>query len=146
MSGARNSGSAPRLAVGAAVIDRDEDEPRVLLVRRAKPPLAGTWSLPGGRVELGERLEQAVAREVEEESGLVVRVGELVEVFEMIEPPHHYVILDYACIRTGGELRPGDDASDVILARVDDFARLGVTEAVRRVVMRAFDAACTRRA
>ena len=128
---------APRLAVGAAVIDRAEDEPRILLVRRAHPPMAGTWSLPGGRVEPGERLEAAVSREVAEESGLVVRVGPLVEVVEVVDPPYHYVILDYACLRTGGVLRAGDDASEVILARVDDFDRLGVTEAVRRVVTRA---------
>ncbi|MRG96773.1 NUDIX hydrolase [Polyangium spumosum] len=128
---------APRLAVGAAVIDRSEDEPRILLVRRAFPPMAGTWSLPGGRVEPGERLEVAVAREVAEESGLVVRVGPLVEVVEVVDPPYHYVILDYACLRTGGGLSAGDDASEVILARVDEFVRLGVTEAVRRVVNRA---------
>jgi 8-oxo-dGTP diphosphatase len=128
---------APRLAVGAAVIDRGEEEPRVLLVRRARPPMVGTWSLPGGRVEPGERLEAAVAREVAEESGLVVRVGPLVEVVEVVDPPYHYVILDYACLRLGGELQAGDDASDVVLARVDDLARLGVTEAVRRVVARA---------
>lgn len=128
---------APRLAVGAAVIDRGEDEPRILLVRRARPPMAGTWSLPGGRVEPGERLEVAVAREVLEESGLVVRVGPLVEVVEVVDPPYHYVILDYACLRTGGDLRAGDDASEAILARVDDLGRRGVTEAVRRVVTRA---------
>jgi 8-oxo-dGTP diphosphatase len=131
------AGASPRLAVGAAVIDLDESEPRVLLVRRAKPPLAGSWSLPGGRVELGESLESAVAREVAEESGLVVRVGPLIEVVEVIDPPYHYVILDYACLRTGGELCAGDDASDVMLARVDELGHLGVTEAVRRVVARA---------
>lgn len=135
--GAEYVEGAPRLAVGAVVIDRAEAEPRFLLVRRAKPPLMGSWSLPGGRVEAGEQIEAAVAREVLEESGLVVRVGALVEVVEMIEPPYHYVILDYACLRVGGELRPGDDASDVMLGREEDLGRLGVTESVRRVVKRA---------
>jgi hypothetical protein len=64
----------------------------------------------------------------------------------VIEPPYHYVILDYACLRTGGELRPGDDASDVILMRADEVSRFGVTEAVRRVVKRALALPCTRRA
>jgi ADP-ribose pyrophosphatase YjhB (NUDIX family) len=127
----------PRLAVGAAVIDRDEPEPRVLLVRRARPPLQGTWSLPGGRVEPGERLADAVAREVLEESGLVVRVGPLVEVVEIIEPPFHYVILDYACARTGGTLRPGDDASEAALVRGDALRSFGVTDAVLRVALHA---------
>jgi len=83
--GAEYVEGAPRLAVGAVVIDRAEAEPRFLLVRRAKPPLMGSWSLPGGRVEAGERIEAAVAREVQEESGLVVRVGALVEVVEFGE-------------------------------------------------------------
>jgi 8-oxo-dGTP diphosphatase len=129
--------AAPALAVGAAVVDKSEGSPRVLLVRRARPPLQGSWSLPGGRVEPGELLADAVAREVREESGLFVRVGPLVEVVEIIEPPYHYVILDYACERTGGELRPGDDALEAALVRMDDLAGMGVTEAVLRVSHRA---------
>lgn len=128
---------APRLAVGAAVIDASGDEPLILLVRRARPPMAGTWSLPGGRVEPGERVEAAVLREVFEETGLEVEVLALVEVVEVIEAPYHYVILDYACLRTGGELRAGDDASDVLLVSRAELGRTGVTEAVMRVVTRA---------
>jgi 8-oxo-dGTP diphosphatase len=129
--------SPPRVGVGAAVVDVSEGEPRVLVVRRARPPLLGAWSLPGGRLEAGESLADAVAREVFEESGLIVRVGPLVEVVELIEPPYHYVILDYACERTGGDLRPGDDASEAILVRPSALAGLRVSEAVERVALRA---------
>lgn len=129
--------SAPAVAVGAVVIERGEGGPRVLLVKRATPPRIGQWSLPGGRVEPGERLVDAVAREVLEESGLLVRVDALVEVAEILDAPFHYVILDYLCERMGGELLAGSDVSDVAMAGVDELQRYGVTDAVARVVGKA---------
>jgi ADP-ribose pyrophosphatase YjhB (NUDIX family) len=128
----------PQIAIGAVVVDDSvPGERRIVLVRRARPPMAGRWSLPGGRLEFGERIEVGVRREVFEESGLEVNVGPLIEVVEVIDPPYHYVILDYVCRRTGGELRAGDDASDVVSVRPDECARYGVTEAVLRVVAKA---------
>jgi 8-oxo-dGTP diphosphatase len=127
----------PCVAVGGVVLDLDERGPRVLLVRRGRPPGEGRWSLPGGRVEPGERLAAAVARELLEETGLVVEVGPLVEVAEVLEPPHHYVILDYACRRVGGELAAGDDAAEAELVPVRDLAARGVTKLVEQVVARA---------
>jgi len=128
----------PKIAVGAVILDESvPGEIRILLVRRARPPMAGRWSLPGGRLEFGESIEAAVRREVFEESGLEVQVGPLVEVVEVLDPPYHYVILDYVCRRMGGQLRAGDDASDVVFVRPSELEQYGVTEAVVRVAMKA---------
>jgi ADP-ribose pyrophosphatase YjhB (NUDIX family) len=126
----------PRVAVGGVVLDLAGDAPRVLLVRRGRPPSEGRWTLPGGRVEPGERLAVAVARELREETGLVVDVGPLIEVAEILDPPHHFVILDYACRRTGGDLAAGDDAAAVELVPVRDLPARGVTDLVQSVVAR----------
>ncbi|MFT3768757.1 MAG: NUDIX hydrolase [Minicystis sp.] len=129
----------PRVAVGGVLLDLTSGAPRVLLVRRGRPPSAGRWSLPGGRVEPGERLADALTRELREETGLVVEPGPLIEVVEIIEPPYHYVILDYQCRRLAGELSSGDDADAVEMVPVRDSAAKGVTEAVQRVVARAVE-------
>lgn len=124
----------PRIAVGGVVIDRRGAEPQVLLIKRGRPPMEGRWSLPGGRVEPGETLVQAVRREILEETGLDVEVGALIEVVEIIDPAHHYVILDYVCEPRGGVLRPGDDAIAAEMVRIADLSSYDVTEAVLRVV------------
>lgn len=129
----------PVVSVGAAIVDRG----RVLLVQRAQAPLQGAWSLPGGRVDLGETLVEAVAREVREETGLDVLVGPVLEVLDRIERAadgqvrYHYVIIDYGCRVAGGRLASGSDARDVRWARLDDLQALGVTPAAIEVFRRA---------
>jgi mutator protein MutT len=134
----------PLVSVGAAIVQ----DGRVLLVKRANPPLQGAWSLPGGRVELGETLSEAVSREVREETGLEVAVGPVIEVLERIERHQdhiafHYVIIDYACRVVGGELACGSDASDTRWARLDELGSLGVTAAATAVLTRAVEWAVT---
>ena len=131
----------PIVGVGGIVLH----EGRVLLVRRLQPPLQGRWSLPGGLVETGETLAEAVRREVREETGLDVEVGPIVEVVERVVPDqdgrveYHYVLLDYLCTRRGGTARAASDAGDVTWATLDELApRYGIAKSTKRVIERAF--------
>ncbi len=133
----------PLLGVGALVF-RDE---KVLLVERGKPPLEGFWSLPGGLVETGERLEDAVAREVFEETGLRIAVESLATVFERImpdaagRPEYHYVLVDFYCTLLGGDLRPGDDSRRAEWFELPALASLPMTAGTREVI----ETCCSRR-
>lgn len=126
----------PVLGVGALIFDGQ----RVLLVERGQPPLAGYWSLPGGVVETGERLEDALAREVSEETGLAVTPGEIATVFERIMPDasgdceYHYVLIDFYCTVLGGTLRPGDDSKSVRWFDIAQLTSLPMTAGTREVI------------
>jgi len=124
MSDTREYPGAPVVGVGAIVF---QDE-KVLLVRRGREPLKGEWSLPGGRLELGEHLEAAVVREVREETGLSVRVVRHAETLERIfreeeRVRYHYVLVDFLCVVIGGELLCGDDAADAAWFPLDAVLR-----------------------
>jgi 8-oxo-dGTP diphosphatase len=120
---------------------------RVLLVERGRDPLKGYWSLPGGLVETGERLEEAVAREVLEETGLRVKPSGIFEVFERImrdesgRAEYHYVLVDYVCSvmvgRHAGKLCAGDDVSKVEWAALKKLDGYRITEGTLAVIERA---------
>jgi 8-oxo-dGTP diphosphatase len=126
----------PCVAVGGVVVTAG---PSILLVQRANPPLAGRWSLPGGKLRGGEPIARAVEREVLEETGIRVAAGALVEVVEIVAEGHHYVIHDHLCtpIDPAQVPTPGDDATEARYVRPSELVGLGVTEAVARVIMRA---------
>jgi len=111
----------PLVGVGAIILD----ENRVVLVRRGRPPALGQWSLPGGIVELGETMEKAIVREVEEEVGLKVEVIQLVSVLDWIlvdaagAAEFHYVLMDFLCRPAGGALRAGSDVLSACLVPLE---------------------------
>ena len=130
--------STPEVAVGAVVRRGDE----ILLIRRGRGTAVGEWSLPGGRVEFGEGLKAAVAREVKEETGLDVEVGRFLGWAERMgeDPdPYHYVILDFAAepLDPGVTARAGDDADDVAWVPTNAIETYplvaGLAEFLRRV-------------
>jgi 8-oxo-dGTP diphosphatase len=131
--------SRPIVGVGAVIVHGDG----VVLVKRGTAPLRGTWSLPGGVMEVGEPLADAVAREVREETGLEVAVGPLVDAVERIyrdeagRVAYHYVLLDYLCRVTGGELAAGSDASEVKVVEPQGLAAQGLSPATIGVIDKA---------
>ena len=128
-----------RPVLGAAAVAFDAGG-RVLLVRRGQAPDAGEWSIPGGAVELGESIAAALRREVREETGLDLDVGDFLEVYERIERDaagavrFHFVVLDHRCTVIGGELRAGDDAAEVALVEPADLDRYAMADSVRTVI------------
>jgi ADP-ribose pyrophosphatase YjhB (NUDIX family)/ketosteroid isomerase-like protein len=132
--------SQPVVGIGAIVID---GAGRVLLVKRRYEPLAGQWSLPGGALEVGETLEAGVAREIREETGLVVDVGPVVEVFDRIlvdesgQVRYHFVLVDYLCAIAGGALQAGSDVDDAQFVDPAELASRRVAAKARDVIERA---------
>jgi 8-oxo-dGTP diphosphatase len=137
----------PLVGVGGVVIENG----RALLIRRGSPPLQGEWSIPGGMLEVGETLMDGVKRELGEETGIEVRVLELIEVFERIfrdgsgRPQYHFIILDYLCERVDGEVRAGGDVTDAAWAGEEELERYSLTPTATRVLRKAFQMAEERR-
>jgi 8-oxo-dGTP diphosphatase len=155
MASSREYPERPVVGIGGVIIDQG----RALLIRRGSEPLLGEWSIPGGTLELGESLQEGVARELLEETGVKVRVLDLIEVFDRIylgdgssrvevegKPRFHFVIVDYLCEPLSGEPRAGSDVTDVAFAREDELQRFHLTETATRVLMKAFAMARARQA
>lgn len=129
----------PRVGVGAVVLH----ENRVLLVKRAKAPALGKWSLPGGLVDLGETTREAVVREVAEECGIRVTVAGVAGVVDRVirdeagRVRYHYVLVDYLASPEGTSVAPGSDAADVRWVEIDRVAELDVTEGLVDMIRRA---------
>ena len=135
----------PIVGVGAVIMD----DGKVVLVKRRFEPLAGQWSLPGGRLELGETLEAGLAREMLEETGLEVEVGPVVDVFDriLLDPErkvrYHYVLIDYLCRPIGGTLTHGSDVAAAELVDPGDLDRYRLTPKATSVIDKAVDVART---
>ena len=131
----------PLVGVGAIIIDTE----RVLLVKRAHPPIQGQWSIPGGVLELGELVRDAAMREAREETGLVVEPGELLGVYDRIlrDPElrvqYHYLLVDFLCRPVGGELQAADDATEVRWFKREELPALKLAEDTLDVIGKGFD-------
>jgi 8-oxo-dGTP diphosphatase len=140
ISGSRRYPANPIPGVGAIIIEGD----RILMVERGREPLTGYWSLPGGVLEVGETLVQAVKREVQEETGLFIEPTEIVEIFERIihdeagAVEYHYVLVDYRCTVLGGTLLAADDASGVAWIERSRLGDYRITEGTVPVIEKAF--------
>jgi 8-oxo-dGTP diphosphatase len=135
----------PIVGVGAVIIQ----DGKVVIVKRRFEPLAGQWSLPGGRLELGETLEAGLAREMLEETGLEIEVGPVVDVFDriLLDPErkvrYHYVLIDYLCRPVGGVLLHGSDVAAAELVDPDDLERYRLTPKATSVIEKAVAVART---
>lgn len=130
----------PLVGVGSIIIEDD----RVLLVKRAHPPIQGQWSIPGGVLEVGELVREAAVREAREETGLIVEPGDLLGVYDRILHNHekrvqyHYVLIDFLCRRVGGELLAASDAAEVRWFTREELPALKLAEDTQDVIRKGF--------
>jgi 8-oxo-dGTP diphosphatase len=131
----------PLVGVGAIVIEDD----RIVLVKRGHAPSLGEWSIPGGMLEVGETLRQAAVREVLEETGLHVEVGELLGVFDRIvrdadeRTLYHYVLIDFLCRRIAGEPQPACDAAEARWFTRGEIGELSLVKETAEVISLGFE-------
>jgi ADP-ribose pyrophosphatase YjhB (NUDIX family) len=130
----------PLVGVGAIIIEGS----RVLLVKRAHPPLQAEWSIPGGVLEVGELVREAAIREAREETGLTVEPSDLLGVYDRIlrnperRVQYHYVLIDFLCRRIGGKLQAADDAAEVRWCTREELPALNLAEDTLDVIRKGF--------
>ena len=128
--------SRPIVGVGVVILDAD----KVLLIKRGKPPRAGSWSLPGGAQESGETLKEAALREIYEETNLKVEIIGLIDIVDSIrrdkkgDTEYHYTLIDFAARVTGGALRAGDDAIDSHWFTLKEIKELDIWSETKRII------------
>ena len=131
----------PFVGVGAIIIE----DARVVLVKRAHPPLQAEWSIPGGVLEVGELVREAAVREAGEETGLIVEAGELLGVYDRVlrnaekRVQYHYVLIDFLCRRISGELRAGSDAAEVRWFTRDELPGMNLAQDTLEVIGKGFE-------
>ncbi|MGC2476677.1 MAG: NUDIX hydrolase [Candidatus Sulfotelmatobacter sp.] len=137
----RDFPEVPLVGVGSIIIEND----RVVLVKRAHPPIQGQWSIPGGVLEVGELVREAAIREAREETGLIVEPGELLGVFDRIlrdaekRVQYHYVLIDFLCRRVAGELLAASDAAEVRWFTRAELPTLKLAEDTLEVIQKGFE-------
>jgi 8-oxo-dGTP diphosphatase len=130
----------PLVGVGAVIIE----DARVVLVKRAYPPLQAQWSIPGGVLEVGELVREAAIREAHEETGLIVEPADLLGVYDRVlrnleqRVQYHYVLIDFLCRRVGGELLAASDAAEVGWFTREELPQLKLAEDTQDVIRKGF--------
>ena len=130
----------PLVGVGAIIVQND----RVVLVKRAHPPIQGQWSIPGGVLEVGELVREAAIREAREETGLIVQPADLLGVYDRIlrneeqRVQYHYVLVDFLCRPVGGELQAASDAAEVRWFTRQELPALKLAEDTQDVIEKGF--------
>jgi 8-oxo-dGTP diphosphatase len=131
----------PLVGVGAIIIENA----RVLLVKRAHPPLEAQWSIPGGVLEVGELVREAAIREAREETGLIVAPADLLGVYDRVlrneekRVQYHYVLIDFLCHKVGGELSAASDAAEVRWFTREELPALNLAEDTQDVIRKGFE-------
>lgn len=131
----------PRVAVGAVVFKQN----RILLARRGQAPSLDNWAIPGGKVKLGESLQEAAEREIHEETGLVIRAGDPIYTFDHVDLDgdgrirYHYVIVDLKAEYVSGDIEPGDDVLDACWIPASELSRMKVSPKTRQLLKELFD-------